>query len=253
MNQSSAEVKEQFRVQLESFEGPLDLLLALIQKDEMDIFSVSLAKITEGYLTYIGLMQKLDLDVAGDYLVVAATLVLMKSRALLPTQSEEEEIEIDDPELLQRRLEEYKQFKAVADALRSHELQQRDHFFRQTESSKDLGDTVELYDLSIYDLFSAFKQIISEIGDQDRPIIHDEDWTVDEKMVELQELLQATARANLSDYLRSLRTKLEIIVSFLALLELIRQSKLIARQEKLHGAIWILRPGGDSQSGPAPS
>jgi len=242
MNESVAEAKEQFKVQLESFEGPLDLLLVLIQKHEMDIFTISLAKITDDYLAYIALMQQLDLDVASDYVALAATLILMKARALLPTESEEEEPQEDDPELLLRRLEEYKRFQAVADILRTQEIHYRDVHYRKTDTAKELGDTVEFYDLNVYDLFSAFKKILSEIGDEDSGVIRDEDWTVDEKMVELQELLQEDSRANLSDYLRLMRAKLEIIVTFLALLELIRQRRLVARQAGRHGDIWISRP-----------
>lgn len=244
MEPSVAEAKEHFRVQLESFEGPLDLLLALVQKHEMDIFSLSLATITEDYLAYLGLLQQLDLDLTGDYLAVAATLVLMKSRALLPTETEEEELEEDDPQLLLHRLEEYKRFQAAADILRTQEIQYREIYYRRTEASRELGETVEFYDLNVYDLFSAFKKILSEIGDEDRGVIRDEDWTVDEKMVELEELLQETPRANLSDYLRLMRAKLEVIVSFLALLELIRRRRLLARQAGPQGDIWIMRPEG---------
>ncbi len=257
MDPAVAEAREQFKVQLESFEGPLDVLLALIQKHEMDIFSISLAKITEDYLAYIALVQQLDLDLTGDFLAVAATLVLMKSRALFPTETEDEEEQEEDPQLLLRRLEEYKRFQAVADVLRSHELQHRDIHYRQTEASKELGDTVEFYDLNVYDLFSAFKKILSEIGDEDRGVIRDEDWTVDEKMVELEELLQETPRANLTDYLRLMRAKLEIIVTFLALLELIRRRRLIARQAGRQGDIWVKRPpdwrepvSADNSNGP---
>jgi len=207
MEPSAPEAKDLFRVQLDAFEGPLDLLLALIQKNEMDIFNVRLAKITEDYLTYIGLAQHYDLDLAGDYLVVAATLLLMKSRALIPREETEEDIEEDDPELLAQRLEEYKQFKAVADALRERELLSRDRHFRQTEAYKQLGDSLDFYDLNIYDLYTAFKTILAEIGDSLPGVIQDEDWTVDEKMVELQELLESSGRIKLTDYLRGMKAK----------------------------------------------
>jgi len=242
MEPSAPEAKELFKVQLDAFEGPLDLLLALIQKNEMDIFNVRLAKITEDYLTYIGLAQHYDLDLAGDYLVVAATLLLMKSRALIPREETEEDIEEDDPELLAQRLEEYKQFKAVADALRERELLSRDRHFRQTEAYKQLGDSLDFYDLNIYDLYTAFKTILAEIGDSLPGVIQDEDWTVDEKMVELQELLESAGRIKLTDYLRGMKAKLEVIVTFLAMLELIRMSRLAARQTRSHGEIWIMTP-----------
>jgi segregation and condensation protein A len=242
MEPSAPEAKDLFKVQLDAFEGPLDLLLALIQKNEMDIFNVRLAKITEDYLTYIGLAQHYDLDLAGDYLVVAATLLLMKSRALIPREETEEEIEEDDPELLAQRLEEYKQFKAVADALRERELVSRDRHFLQTEAYKQLGDSLDFYDLNIYDLYTAFKTILAEIGDTLPGVIQDEDWTVDEKMVELQELLERSGRIKLTDYLRGMKAKLEVIVTFLAMLELIRMKRLAARQMRSHGEIWIMTP-----------
>lgn len=251
MDSPASEAIEQFKVQIESFDGPLDLLLVLIQKNEMDIFSVSLGKITEDYLEYMRVLQQLDLDVAGEYLVVAATLVLMKSRALLPTESVEEEPEEEDPELLLRRLEEYKKFQAIVEVLREQELQYQAIHYRQTETSKDVGETLEFYDLNIYDLYSAFKKIITEIGEQDPRVIRDEDWTVDEKMVELEELLSGALRANLGDYLRSLTAKLEIIVTFLALLELIRQKRLVAKQAGTHGDIWVMRPNSIPNHQPA--
>ena len=240
MNLQVNQAKEQFKIQVESFEGPLDLLLALIQKNEMDIFNVELAKITQEYLDYIHVIQQLDLDLAGDYLVVAATLVLMKSRALFPREEVEEEIEEETPELLLQRLEEYKQFQAVANALREHELMSRDRHYRQTQSAKNLGETLDFYDLNIYDLYTTFKTIIEEIG-EDRPrIIQDEDWTVDEKIVELDEMLQQNNRFKLTDYLRGMRAKLEVIVTFLAMLELIRQRRLMAKQNRENGEIWIM-------------
>ncbi len=236
------EVKKNFQIQLESFEGPLDLLLALIQKNEMDIFNVSVAQITEDYLEYMKIVQTLDLDVAGDFLVIGATLVLMKSRALLPTETpEQEEEEEEDPELLMRRIEEYKQYQSAAEVLREKEQVQKQQFYRESKSSEDLGETIEFYDLNIYDLFSAFKQIITEIGQTQPTPIYDEDWTVDEKMVELGELIQKGGRGNLSDHLKKMKNKIEIIVTFLALLELIRMKRVVARQAGVHGDIWIMR------------
>jgi len=161
MSPTMEEVKKNFQIQLESFEGPLDLLLALIQKNEMDIFNISIARITEDYLEYMKIVQTLDLDVAGDYLVIAATLVLMKSRALLPTETpEQEEEEEEDPELLMRRIEEYKQYQSAAEVLREKEQVQKQQFYRESKSSEDLGETIEFYDLNIYDLFSNCSVII---------------------------------------------------------------------------------------------
>jgi segregation and condensation protein A len=239
--ETTEEVREQFRVQMESFEGPLDLLLAVIQKNEMDIFSVSLTRITQDYLDYLNLLQQLDLDVAGDYLVVASTLVLMKSRALLPAQEEEEELEEEDPMMLQQRLEEYRQFQVIADALRDQEYESRDLHFRKVDASREFGEELEFYDLNVYDLFSAFKTILKDIGETEMGVIRDEDWTVDEKMYELNEMLQSSSRANLSGYLRSMRSKLEVIVTFLALLEMIRLHRLVAKQSADHGEIWVMR------------
>lgn len=241
-NASKQESREQLAVEMQSFDGPLDLLLALIQKNEMDIFTVSLSKITEDYLEYVRAAQKLELDLAGDFLVLAATLVLMKARALLPEEPEPDEIDQDDPLLRVRLIEEYKKFKSVAETLREQEEQVSRLHFRQTDSAEQQVEEIEFYDLNIYDLFSVFKKIIEEIGDQPLGVIAAEDWTVDEKIAELEEMLSEKQKANLTGYLRTMRAKLEVIVTFLALLELIRLRRIIARQGAEHGDIWIMRP-----------
>ena len=231
------------KVKVETFEGPLDLLMTLIQKREMDIFSVNLGEITSDYLAVIQAMQDHDLDMAGEYLVVASSLVRMKSRSLLPPDTDiTVEDDDEDPELMQIRVAEYARFKEVAKILKEQEQMRMVIHTRPLDKALlEGGPEVELFEIDLFDLYQAFKKIMLEIGQKELPTIAGEEFTVDEKMAEISELLEVNSRFNLSDYLRSLRSKLEIITTFLALLELLKQKAIKAMQSKVYGDIWITK------------
>lgn len=248
----SSEVPEGFQskvpwnVRAMGFEGPLDLLLFLIREHRMDIFSVNLTEIAEGYLEFIRIHEQLDLELAGDFLVIASILLQHKLRALLPQElPQEDEEERDDTELILRRLEEYKQFQKIAEILREKEEQRAQLYTRDARAQGfDQSEEVVFLDVDVYDLYSAFRKVLSDIG-RDRPhVIAGETFTVDEKIAEIVLLMQEETQLNLIDYLRGLRSKTEIIVTFLALLECIRRTLVRVRQAASAGEVWVLRGEG---------
>jgi segregation and condensation protein A len=235
--------KVPWNVRAEGFEGPLDLLLFLIREHRMDIFSVRLAEVTDGYLEFIRIHEQLDLELAGDFLVIASVLMQHKLRALLPQElPDDEEEERDDTELLLRRLEEYKQFRKIADILREKEQQRAALYTRDTKGEGyDQPAEVVFYDVDVYDLYSAFRKVLSEIGKDHAHVISGETFTVDEKVAEILLLLRESVQANLLDHLRKLRSKVEVIVTFLALLECIRRGAARVRQAAPGGEMWLFR------------
>lgn len=214
----------------EVFEGPLDLLLFLIRKNQLDIFTVSLAQITQQYLEYLQVMRELDLELAGEYLAVAGILVEYKSRALLPTSmAPPDEEEEEEPVDLHERLREYLVFKHIAEELK-HQYQERQLRFTRPVARKEQDpveqdtEPVELVDIDLFDLYTAFRKILDEIGELHPVVLSDEDFTIEEKIEEIRQALCASAsrRINLTRIVREMTTKLEVITTVLALLEVVR-------------------------------
>lgn len=231
-------------VDVEGFSGPLDLLLLLITKREIDIFRISLASIADAYLAVIRDWEKKDLDLAGEYLVLAAALVRYKSKNLLPPEDdqkeEEEETEISD-ELLRQRQKEYERFREAAAHLRRQEQRVSSLFPRLGPTAEQPEEVIEFAEVSVYDLYATFKRILDEIGGGEIPAISPEEFSVDEKMLELETLVMRESPLLLSAYLRTFVSRMEVIVTFLALLELIRLKVVKAHQERQHGEIWLVR------------
>ena len=178
--------QEEYKVQLEVFEGPLDLLLYLIKKDELDIYDIPIERITTQYMEYLDLMRMLDLNIAGEFIVMAATLMMIKSRMLLPVEerAELEEEEEDDPRWdLVRQLVEYKKFKDAAMHLEGLEERQVDVFGRGSDAATlgPAGD-VSLHDVSIFDLISAFNDVLKKVKTEELKEIFAERYTVAEKI-----------------------------------------------------------------------
>jgi segregation and condensation protein A len=220
-------------VDVPGFTGPLDLLVHLIAKHELDICNISITDITNQYIEVIRSWEVKDLDLAGEYLVLAATLVRYKARALLPKEviEEEEDEEIND-QILEERRKEYERFRTLADELRKREHESSVVFPRQGPTPEGKTRVVEYTEVDIYDLYSTFQKIIDDIGSLgDREIVG-ETYSVDEKMLEIEALLAHNNRIILTDYLSTLESKLEIIVVFLAMLELIKLKEIRAKQEK---------------------
>jgi len=237
--------QEEYKVQLEVFEGPLDLLLYLIKKDELDIYDILIERITNQYMQYIDLMRMLDLNIAGEFLVMAATLMMIKSRMLLPPEerTEMEEEEEEDPRWdLIRQLVEYKKFKDAALHLEGLEERQQDVFMRGSDTAK-LGpeSDVSLHDVSIFDLITAFSEVLKKVKTEELREIFAEHVTVAEKIETVVKTLETQDRVTFGSLFSGMASRAEIVCTFLAILELIRLKQIVARQEASFGDIVIVR------------
>ncbi len=209
-----------YEVKLEIFEGPLDLLLHLIHKNEVDIFDIPIALITDQYLEYIDMMKALNIDVAGDFLLMASTLTHIKSKMLLPELKDDEE---EDPTLeITRPLLEYMRFKEAADGLSDREILDRDVFTRRT--TQDLEEQLKAQDpqldVNLFQLMDAFKKVVSQQLPGARLKVKLERWSVREKMEVIMTYLKEKGSAFFKDIFSRDRTVSEFVVTFLALLEL---------------------------------
>jgi segregation and condensation protein A len=237
---------DDYKIRLEVFEGPLDLLLYLIKKEEVDIYDIPIERITTQYLDYLEIMRILDLNIAGEFLVMAATLMMIKSRMLLPAEERpalEEEDEEDPRWDLVRQLVEYKKFKDAAQFLQQREIERLDVFSREGETVA-LGPEPEiaLQDASLFDLISAFNQALKRIEKEELREIFSERFTVGEKIDALLGLLRESETLSLMQVFSGMRSRGEIVVTFLAVLELIRLRQIAARQDRQFGEIVIERP-----------
>jgi segregation and condensation protein A len=235
-----------YKVKLEVFEGPLDLLLYLIKKEELDIYDIPIAKITDQYLEYLELMKLLDLNIAGEFLVMAATLMHIKSKMLLPPdQLGEEEKEEEDPRAeLVRRLLEYRKFKEAAEELAHMESHQK-HFFARAGTAGAKEEPVpikdEFFEASLFDLITAFTKVLKDIPkDVFHEVIKDE-FTVSEKIHDILHMLVEKPLVLFTYLFRTAKNKMEIITMFLALLELIRLKEVTVRQSAPFTDIEITR------------
>jgi segregation and condensation protein A len=233
-----------YKVRLEIFEGPLDLLLYLVKKNHFNIYDIPVAKVTEQYLEYINLMQFLDLNIAGEFLVMAATLMQIKSKMLLPAEQTQEQEEEEDPrQELVRRLLEYEKFKEIAESLRQKEAAQQEVFKRpKPQGTGEISGTEEAYfEASIFDLINAFTRVLKEVPkDIFYEVIKDE-FTIEEKIHNILHALLVSASLSVSKLFSEAKNKIEIIVTFLAILELIRMKEIIIFQKELFSEIEITR------------
>jgi len=234
-----------YKIKLEIFEGPLDLLLYLVKKDHLNIYDIPIAKVTEQYLAYLNLMQLLDLNIAGEFLVMSATLMQIKSKMLLPPDPSEGTVEREeDPreELVQRLLE-YEKFKEIAESLRQRETDQREVFKRpKTEIEKEIPRDKEVYfEASIFDLINAFTKALKDVPKEVFYEVIKDEFTIEEKIHQILHLLLVNPAVQLSQLFGNAKSKMEVIVIFLAILELVRMKEIICRQRELFQDIEILR------------
>ena len=236
-------INDDYKVSLEVFEGPLDLLLYLIKKDEVDIYDIPIGRITDQYMEYLSLMKVLDLNIAGDFIVMSATLMLIKSRMLLPAEERREmdEEEEDDPRWdLVRQLVEYKKFKDAADHLEDLELLQENVFSRES-GHVELGapPEVDLKDASIFDLISALNEALDRVQEENLQEIFAEEFTVSQKVSYIVENLKITKRLSITDLFTGMVSRQEIVCTFLAVLELIKINRIAAVQDSHFGDIVV--------------
>ena len=230
-----------YKVKLEVFEGPLDLLLYLIKKNELDICDIPIASITEQYLEYLELMRILDLNIAGEFLVMAATLIHIKSKMLLPPEEKEIlfEEEEDPREELVRRLLEYKRFKEAAGVLQDLEGQRKNMFTRAAAFEAD--PTEKFFEASLFDLITALTRVLKDVPKEVFQEIVKDEFTVEQKVHDLLHMLVKTPAISLTDLFKSAKNKLEIISTFLAVLELIRLKEVTVVQKNSFDHIEIVR------------
>ncbi len=231
-----------YKIRLDMFEGPLDLLLYLIKKDELNIVDIPIMKITQQYLDYLNLMENLNLDIAGDFLVMAATLMQIKSRMLLPPDPAGLEMMEEDPRTeLVRRLLEYKAFKEAAERFREFEAKRSGVFGRFGSEPDYPDDDLSFCDVSLFDLLTAFQKVLLAFPDEKPHEVLKDEFTVQDKIQDITERLKKETRIRFSKLFRAAKNKLEAITTFLALLELVRQKSVLIEQSSQFGEIDILR------------
>ena len=235
-----------YKVKFEVFEGPLDLLLYLIKKQEVDIYEVNLTQLATQFIEYIEVMRMLDLEVAGEFLVMASTLMYIKSRELLPVeqqvQVEGEEDEEDPRWELIRQLVEYKKFKDAAAQLQQLEVRQEDVYRR--EAPKPVFEAEpQKPDVSIFDLINAVNTILKRVAQREGEAreIYEDKWSVSEKIEMLVNVIGSKPRVRFSELFAEATSRTEVVVTFLAMLELIRMKQVVCVQADQFGEIEIVK------------
>lgn len=229
----------EYKVQFEVFEGPLDLLLYLVKKEEVDIYEVNLTKLATQFIEHIEMMRRLDLEVAGEFLVMAATLMYIKSKELLPVEKQvivEGEDDEEDPrwELI-RQLVEYKKFKDAAAKLQSREELQESVYARQPgkpEFTESLQEPEQKLQVSVFDLIGAVNNILKRFQAKEgesRDIFQDK-WTVSEKIETILNTIESKGAVKFSELFTNAVSRTEVVVTFLAMLELIRLKRVMITQ-----------------------
>jgi len=246
------------RITLPQFEGPLDLLLYLIKRDKIDIHDIPIAPITRQYMEYLELMQALNLDVAGEFMVMAATLIHIKSKMLVPiepTEAEGDEEYVDPREELVQRLLEFQRYKEAAGILHQ-QAQIRAATWTRPDAVlprfDDAGE--EMLEAGLYDLIAAFKQLLDRRKALLAHEIEAEGPPVEQRMQELVAMIREGESLEFLDLFASLGSKAEMIVTFLALLELVRLKRVRVYQRGMFASIRVFRPVGPTAEGaPAPA
>lgn len=236
----------EYGVELDIFQGPLDLLLHLIRKEEVDIYDIPIAEITRKYLAYVDLIQQLDLEQAGDFVVMAATLMKIKSRMLLPVEQEDEE-EVEDPrEELVRRLLEYQQFKEVAGWLEERRHTTRDIFYRGASFYADASMTetdegiASLRSVEMFDLLVAFKHALDAAPKVDFHDIARVEVTTEERVGYVNNVLARRGQVSFFDLVANV-PRIVVVVTFVAILELTKEGRATLQPADSEAGFWIYR------------
>jgi len=234
-----------YKIHLEKFEGPLDLLLYLIKKNDIDIRDIPIAIITDQYMEYIEMMKMLDLDVVGDFLVMAASLMQIKSRMLLPPDPLAGPEVLDPRQELVDRLKEYEQFKLIAEGLKSKERDRQNLFSRLVDEKKldeiKIDAQEVLFEATLFDLISALSEALKHVPEKKDYQVSKEEYTIEGKIHELLHLLIETPRLSLMDIFRRSTNKEEVVCTFVAVLELTRLKEIIILQHRQFEDIEIMR------------
>lgn len=217
-----------YKIKLEQFEGPLDLLLFFIKRDELNIYDIPISKITKEFLEYVNLIQMLDLEVAGDFILMASTLMHIKVRMLLPREVDEKGEQIDPRTELVQALLEYKRYKEMSDELAFFESNQRKISFRGNfnADSKETPPDYEmiLKNVSLYDLAKAFRSAIENIREEPIHEIRKINVTISEQIEFVMQKLESSNEVSFIDLVKFMQEKIRIIITFIALLELVKSN-----------------------------
>ena len=235
---------EEYPVRLRNFEGPLDLLLHLIKKNEVNIYDIPIALITQQYLEYLELMQELNLDVAGEFLVMAATLIHIKSRMLLPRPDPTQEDPEEDPrEALVRRLLEHQKYKAAAELLHDRETVRSAQYMRPDERVADAaGDEYEPeLEVDLFSLLSAFKGVLERANRRPMVVLPPSQMSIEDRIKQLLGRLSETEACGFEDLFADVEHRSGLIVTFLALLEMIRLKLVRVFQSGSFGPIRVYK------------
>jgi segregation and condensation protein A len=244
------------RITLPLFEGPLDLLLYLIRREKIDIHDIPIAPITHQYMEYLDLMRELNLDVAGEFMVMAATLIHIKSKMLVPIEPTEaggEEEHVDPREELVRRLLEFQRYKEAAGILHQQAQIRAAQWTRPDTALPRFDDAgEEMLEAGLYDLIAAFKELLERRKALLAHEIEAEGPPVEQRMDELVAMIREGQSLDFLDLFAALATKAEMIVTFLALLELVRLKRVRVYQRGVFGPIRVFRPVGPAVEGTVP-
>jgi segregation and condensation protein A len=225
-----------YKIKLQDFEGPLDLLLFFIKRDELDIYDIPISKITKDFMEYLHLLEQLDLEIAGDFILMAATLMQIKVKMLLPKEIDEKGGEIDPRAELVKALLEYKRYKEMADEFSYMESNMRNYHFRgnfdedEKEAPNDLN--VLLKNVTIYDLIKALKKVMIEKPAE--PVHEIKKWnvTIDEQMDYISKRLEGGIQISFIELMKELASKIRIVVTFIGMLEMVKAGKIGLRESK---------------------
>ena len=225
-----------FNIKIENFEGPLDLLLYFIKRDKIDIYDIPITQITNEYISVIDEAKKLDVSIAGEFLFMASMLLRIKTQMLLPRQINDESLDIEDPRIdLVAQLLEYKKYKSIANKLKNLHFENKDSFFRNSskvvyDQSPNASDF--LNEVTLYDISKIFKDAINNAPTQDSFEIYRETVSLKDQQDFILQQFNNDKILSLKNLVKKLETKLEIIVTFLALLEMIKRSEIICSQKE---------------------
>jgi segregation and condensation protein A len=244
MEQEFESILDAYPVRLQNFEGPLDLLLHLIKKNEVNIYDIPIALITSQYIEYIDVMQELNLDVAGEFLVMAATLIHIKSRMLLPRPDPTQEDPEEDPrEALMRRLLEHQKFKAAAELLHERET------LRSAQWTRPDGPIAEIageppepeIEVDLFSLISAFRAVVERAKARPKVYLPSEQIPIEDRIEQMMERLSETEACGFEDLFEDIQTRAGLVVTFLAILEMIRLKLIRVFQSGVVGPIRIYK------------
>ena len=236
-------------IKLKDFEGPLDLLLHLVSKYQMDIYDVPITEVIEQYLAYISTLQAMRLEVAGEYMVMASQLMLIKSRKLLPKVAEVTDLEDDLEQDLLSQIEEYRKFKLLGEQLEVKH-QERAQYYSKAPTELIYEDAELVHDKTTIDLFLAFSNLLSkkkeEFSQNHTTILRDE-YKIEDMMIIVREALVEGQQLRLQDLFKETKDLQEVITLFLATLELIKTQEILLIQKESFGDIYLLKKNEENQ------